>query len=441
MNTATKLPKTGKRFLSTWLFARDPFSCYRNWRKLFGDSFIVNALNGDVVVLCNREDIRTIFSASFDEVAPFAIETVEPLVGSRSIFLIQGEEHRRERALLSPPFHGQCMRSKVADIQSIAMRASQKWRVDEEFLVMDAALDVSLEVIIRIVFGVQSSERIDVFKDGVKEFVSSFHPALAFSRLLHRPLFGLSPWNRFIRRRDSFYKLLNEQIESQRNAKTNQDSVLAQLIGSTYDDGQSVSNSVICDQLVSMLFAGHETTQIAIAWAMSWLHRRTKYLDQLRAELDLDDSVEAIINSPLLTGICNESLRINSVVSDTIRKLVVPMQFSFGELPAGSNIAIPICLVHEDPELYPEPFEFRPERWDNLKLKPHEFLPFGGGVRRCIGAPLAVMELKLVVATWIKNFEFLLPADAPPFEKTHRRNITMAPRSGIPLVFEGKRDA
>ncbi len=187
-----------------------------------------------------------------------------------------------------------------------------------------------------------------------------------------------------------------------------------------------------------MLLAGHETTQIAIAWAMSWLHRHPDILERLRNELNDDDSIDSIIQSQLLSGVCNESLRLNPIISDVIRVLKKPMAWTDYELPAGTNVAIAISLVHENEKLFPEPFKFDPERWLDAKFKPHEFLPFGGGIRRCIGAPLAILEMKIVIAAWSKNFKFELPADASKVEMVHRRNITMAPKSGIPLRFHGR---
>lgn len=418
---------------------RDPFSCYRSWKRRFGNTFVVNALNGDVVATCDRENIRRAFAASFDDVEPFAVETVRPLVGGSSVFLLQGERHRRERTILSPPFHGKSTGRRADEIRDIALRVAGNWQAGQTIRIMDASLDVSLEVIIRIVFGVQSQEEVEQFKQHVKRFVRSFHPVLAFTRMFQRPLLGLSPWNRFIAERSRFYRLLDEQIRRRRNEGGNQDSVLTQLIRSRYEDGSQADDESIRDQLVTLLFAGHETTQIAIAWAMSWLARKSEIADRLRSELDRDDSLEAVLQSELIDGICNESLRLNAIVPDTVRTLRVPMTWTDVELPAGSHIAIAICLVHEDPELYPAPFEFDPDRWSRRIFKPNEFLPFGGGVRRCIGAPLAVLEMKIVIATWWRHFRFELPTDAPHVEPLHRRNVTMAPVSGIPLVFPGPR--
>ena len=434
-----KIAGTRNRFLTTWKFMRDPYRSYRNWKEKFGSTFMVKALNGDVIATCNPENIRRTFAATSDSVGQFAIETIKPLMSGGSIFIIEGEPHRRERALLSPSFHGTRIAGKAEEIRDVALRTASQWQTGTPIRIMDDALDVSLEVIIRVVFGVQSQVRVEEFKLKIKQFVSSFHPVLAFSRLLHRPLFGLSPWGKFVKARDSLCQMLDEEIETQLANPVDDQNMLSRLIHSKYEDGRAVDKAGIRAQLVSMLLAGHETTQIAIAWAMSWLHRHPEIAGRLRDELNADDSIEAIMQSELLDGICNESLRLNSIVSDIVRTLRKPMEWEDLLLPAGTNIAVAICLVHEDPELFPDPFLFNPDRWLERTFKPFEFIPFGGGVRRCIGATLAMLEMKIVVATWIKDFLFELPADHPGVEPVYRRNITMAPKSGIPLIFRGPR--
>ena len=436
-----KFMKTGNRFTTTYRFMKDPFACYRQWQQKYGNTFMVRALNGDVVATCDRENIRKVFAARSDEAGQFAVETVKPLMGGSSVILVEGEQHRRERALISPAFRGERILGSADLIRDIAMKEAASWKPGETIRMMDPSLEISLEVIIRVVFGVQSEERVAELKRQIKAFVGSFHPVLGFTKLLQRPLLGLSPWNRFLKARDEFHESLDREIGSHRGCPVMQDNVLSSLMHSKYEDGQDATNSNIRDQLVTMLLAGHETTQIAISWAMNWLHRHPEYADRLRAELDRDDSVDAIAKSPLLEGICNESLRINSVVSDVVRTLREPMEWREGTLPSGTNIAVAICLVHEDPELYPEPFRFNPDRWNDRSFKPHEFMPFGGGVRKCPGLTLAMLEMKMVIAAWMKNYRFELPDDAPETEPLYRRNITMAPKSGIPLKFVGKRKA
>ena len=432
-----KLDGPRSRFFTTVRFMRDPFTCYRNWRRLYGDTFLVKALNGNVIATCNRENIRRVFALPTETLKPFAMGTTRPLVGRSSIFLVQGQRHRRERAILSPAFHGTGIDGQAEVIRDVTRRHASRLNSGQTCLMMDLALGISMEVIIRVVFGVEGADRVERYREKISEFVASFHPALAFSRLLHRPLFGLSPWNRFVKARREFRELLTDDIRQRAGDTVRGNDLLSRLLEARYEDGSSVSEETICDHLVTSLLAGHETTQIAIAWGMSWLHRDRNVLNQLRDELKTASSIQDVIASKYLLGVCNESLRLNAIVPDIIRTLTQPVELEGGEVPAESNIAISICLVHEDPEIYPEPFAFRPERWDGVTRKPHEFLPFGGGIRRCLGAALAMLELKMVLATLVTEFRFSLPDHIPDVEPIYRRNITMAPKTGIPLVFEG----
>lgn len=432
-----KFSNTGNRFITTYQFVKDPFSCYRRWKEQFGDTFMVRALNGDVVATCDRDNIRKVLAARSDEVGQFAVATLEPLMGVSSVILVEGEQHRRERALLSPAFRGEKISENAEEIRDVALRVAANWQTGETIRVMDAALEVSLEVIIRVVFGVQSAEKIEEFKRRISDFVAAFHPMFAFSKKFQRPFLGLGPWNGFLKARAELYEITRKEIDLRSGCPMMKSNMLSSLIHSKYEDGNETTSSGILDQLITMLLAGHETTQISISWAMSWLHRHPEYADRLRAELDQDDSVDAITKSPLLTGICNESLRINSIVPDFVRTLREPIQWKEGTLPAGTNVAVAVLLVHEDSELYPEPFLFNPDRWNDRNFKPNEFMPFGGGVRRCIGATLAILEMKMVLSAWMKNFRFELPSDSPDQEPLYRRNVTMAPRSGILLKFLG----
>ena len=262
----TNLPGPSGRFRTTWRFMRDPYTCYRNWRARYGDTFLVKALNGNVVATCNRENIRRVFALPGDAIGQFAIETTKPLMGGLSVILVEGEQHRRERAILSPSFHGERIAGQATVVHDVALNVASGWKAGETVRIMDATLDVSLEVIIRVVFGVQSTDRIQVYKTAIKDFVSSFHPVLAFSRLLQRPLLGLSPWNKFLRHRTTFHNLLTEEIESRRKSGADGTDVLSRLLQARYDNGQPMTTEGIRDQLVTLPLAGHETTQIAIVF-------------------------------------------------------------------------------------------------------------------------------------------------------------------------------
>lgn len=426
------------RVLSTWKFMRDPFSCYRKWKNEFGDTFLVRAMNGDVVVTCNRENIRRIFALPSESVEQFAVDTIKPLVGDSSIFLLQGTKHRCERAMLSPSFHGERIEGKAQLIQETTNRATRHWKQGDRIRLMDVTLDISLEVIIRVVFGVQSIEKVAILEDAIKRFVNSFHPLLAFTRLLHRPLLGLGPWNNFVGARNELHQLLDQEIKLRQDNPGEGDDLLSRMVFFGYKDGSKVGDAQMREHLIAMLLAGHETTQIAMAWAMSWLHRDPQRLERLRSELEQCHCLGEQIGNEYLQGVCNEALRLNSVLPDTARRLKLPLSLVDCELPAGTNVVVAFSLVHEDQDLYPEPFCFRPERWETFSPRGNEFMPFGGGIRRCIGATLALLEMKIVVATLVSNYRFLLPDDAPESEQVVRRNVTMAPKSGIPLIIESE---
>ena len=431
-------PRTGSRFLTTMRYMRRPYECYRQWKSRYGDTFVVNALNGNVVASCNLENIRTALAASTDDVAQFATETTAPLVGPSSVLLIDGSRHRQERRILSPSFGGACLRHEAIKIIEVVNQAADRWQVGDTITVMDEALDVSLNVIIRVIFGVADSSLMARYRTQIKKFVSSFHPILAFTRLFHRPCFGLSPWVRFQREKQALEQMLDAEIKRELSTAVRSEGMLGRIIEEYEQQDGEVDIANLRAQLITMLLAGHETTQIAIAWAMSWLTRHPEYADRLRAELEESDLQTVVKESQLLDGICNETLRINPILPDVVRMLKKPMAWSGFEMPAGTNIALATSLVHEDETIYPDPDRFYPERWFDWKAKPHQFLPFGGGARRCLGAPLSILELKIVVSCWIRRFRFALPPNAAETELSTRRNITMAPASGVPLLIAGQ---
>lgn len=432
---------TKSRFFSTFAYMRDPYGSFDKWREKFGKTFLIRALNGDVYATANRENVKRIFAAKHDAVGQFAVETTRPLLGGQSVFLAEGEQHRLERALLLPNFHGELIKDTADTIEKVATSATDAWEPGDNVRIMDVALDISLEVILRVVFGLQTGEQIAKYKQTITKFVKSFHPVLAFTKLFQRPLFGLSPWNRFVAARAEFDQMIKQEMELRRKGKDAEQrtDLLSRLLTATYEDGSRISDDGIRDQLVTLLLAGHETTQIAMSWAMSWLYRNPDVLTQLTHELNSEELGSVVHHSKLLSGICNEALRLNPILPDVVRTLKKPLEFEEGTIPTGKTVAAATYLLHTDPEIYPEPMNFLPHRWFDRSYKPYEFMPFGGGIRRCIGAALAVLEIKIVVATFCRDLRFELPHDAPATEIVHRRNLTIAPKSGIPLVYLGRK--
>lgn len=428
----------GSRLFTTWRIARDPFRAYAQWRKAHGDTYVVRAINGDVVVTCAPELIRDLFRARTDQVEPFGVKAAVPLLGPRSVLLVAGDAHRREREVLTPPFHGRRMSAYGELMQQAAHQATAHWRPGDRVVLTDVFLDISLEIILRAVFGVVDDRDQARFREALQRLVATIWPAALFAPALQVSVFGLSPWDRFMAARDRFDALLADAIAARRASGDRGPDLLSLLLDSTYDDGSPMSDAAIRDELVTMLFAGHETTQIAMAWAVYRLHRRPATLQRLRAELDdSDGSPEALARLPWLDAVVQETLRLQPIVPDIVRTLSVDLELGGQAFPAGTHVAPVAALVHARADLFPDPQAFRPERFVDRKFRPWEFIPFGGGVRRCIGAALATWEMKVVLGTLIARWGLELRGEETPV----RRNITMGPRHGVRATVVGSSTA
>jgi cytochrome P450 len=261
-----------------------------------------------------------------------------------------------------------------------------------------------------------------------------------FSKAFQVRCFGFSWWDRFLRERARFDALIYEDIRERRAKGTRGDDILSIFMDARYENGEQLDDNALRDELMTLLLAGHETTQIAISWVMSWLHRSDDARERLLTDGSLDmGEPDGWARSPWLGAVVNESLRLNPILPDVVRTLKVPFELSGVPIPAGYHVAVATSLLHTNPEVYDRPHEFVPQRFIDHTFRPHEYTPFGGGLRRCIAASLATYEIHIVVATWMREHRFALTRDAPEKEPVHRRNVTMAPTSGIPLTYRGSR--
>ncbi|MBX2802744.1 MAG: cytochrome P450 [Myxococcales bacterium] len=417
----------GLRAWNTWRILRAPLRTYSDWRARHGDTYQVPAINGDVVVTCDSEVVRDLYRAATTEVEPFAVDVAEPLVGRGSLLLLKGEAHGRERKLLMPPFHGERMRAYGQVIRDIAERRLAAVPQGRPFRVADVMLDISLDVIVQAVFGIRQPDQVQRWAQAVQALVVGMHPLLLFMPFLQRRPFP--GWGRFERSRSELDRMLYAEIARRRSEEPDDD-ILSLMLHASYEDGQPMSDEAVRDELVTLLFAGHETTQISMAWGLYHVCRSQPILQRLQAELDATDgSPEALAKAPYLDAVVQETLRLDPVVPDMVRTLSVDLQLGPYALAAGTHIAPAAVLVHAREDLYPEARRFRPERFEECRPRPWEFLPFGGGVRRCIGAALATYEMKLVLGTWLRGAHFRsTSADEPA-----RRNITMGAKRGVPM--------
>ncbi len=440
----SRLPPGSRATLrNTFRFAVRPYETMRDMRARYGDPFSATALNGEIVLTSEPELIRELFANRDGELfGVFATEAITSLLGPHSLLTMFGEPHREERRLLLPPFHGERMRAYGTVMVEAARRAFAGLRPGEPFAAIDRTTDISLEAIVRAVFGVEERERVEVWQRAILATLTTAKPIFFFSKATQRAPFGLGPWARYLRAAEEADRLLTEQLERTRGHTSGRQDILSLMIDARYDDGSAMSDEHIRNELGTLLTAGHETTAITLAWALYAVHRHAPVKARLLAEIDAlgsDPAPEDLAALPYLNAVVDETLRRYPIVDSVFRLLRKPWSFGGYELPAGITIGAAIVLVHRRADLYPEPDAFRPERFLEGKPRPHEYLPFGGGHRRCIGAAFAHYEACLALATVLREFE--LELCEPGEVGVVRRNVTLGPRGGVKMRMSGRRAA
>lgn len=444
MSTPSALPPGSKlSLLQTYRYARDPYDYLARMLERHGDPFTAHVVNGDVVITGDPATVQQIFTADPDTFVPFGAQATRPLLGDSSLLLMAGERHKRERKLLMPAFHGERMRAYGEIVREAAHAAAAKWPKGQPFVFQESSQWVSLEVIIRAVFGVADPNRVEDVRRAILEFVDATVPSVLFFPFLQRSFFGLGPWARLQRARQRIGFLIAAELAARRSRPEEAgEDILSRMLAARHDDDTAMTDDEIHDELLTLLFAGHETTGIALAWAIYWLHRNPECLHRLLAELDAAGErpePEVIAHLPYLEAVVHETLRLHPIAPDVPRLLARPLELAGYHLPRGVAVAVATALLHIRPDLYPDPDTFRPERFLERKFGPFEYTPFGGGARRCLGAAFATYEMKIVLATLLRNYRLAL---AEPGEvRPGRRNVVLGPATGVRVTLLGPRNA
>ncbi len=395
-------------------------------------------MGGPLVLSGRPEDVRDIFRADPMIFEPWNTDVLKPVLGSNSVILTSGTKHREYRKLLVPPFHGQRMRSYAQSMASAAHDCASKWHEGEDFRAYNFTQSVSLEVILDTVFGVTDP----VVRSGLKallpELLNLGNGLPMFFKFLRLPV--VPSWRRFTAVRKQTDELIGQLIRDRASSDDRGDDILSMLLEAEYDDGSRMDELEVRDQLLSILSAGHETTAIAMAWTLYWLHRHPEKLNRLLEDISEQAPTgdpEALTQIPYLDAVVNESLRIHPVLPDLARKLSQDAELMGCKLKAGTAVGAVAFLTHRDPEIYENPDEWIPERFLDHKFSPFEFYPFGGGNRRCIGAAFASFEAKVVLGTLLSAYHFELLDNRPL--SVERRHITLMPRGGVRMRYHGHR--
>ena len=395
-------------------------------------------MGGPLVLSGRPEDVRDIFRADPMIFEPWNTDVLKPVLGSNSVILTSGTKHREYRKLLVPPFHGQRMRSYAQSMASAAHDCASKWHEGEDFRAYNFTQSVSLEVILDTVFGVTDPVVRSRLKALLPELLNLGNGLPMFLKFLRLPV--VPSWRRFTAVRKETNDLIGQLIQDRASADDRGDDILSMLLEAEYDDGSRMDELEVRDQLLSILSAGHETTAIAMAWTLYWLHRHPEKLNRLLgdiSELAPTGDPEALTQIPYLDAVVNESLRIHPVLPDLARKLSQDAELMGCKLKAGTAVGAVAFLTHRDPEIYENPDEWIPERFLDHKFSPFEFYPFGGGNRRCIGAAFASFEAKVVLGTLLSAYHFELLDNRPL--SVERRHITLMPRGGVRMRHLGQR--
>ena len=426
MKTARDVPGPRMpRVAQTWMGVARPIQARLQMRERYGPVFRTNdALAGTMIHVADRDLIEQMFKwkpAQYTVAEPRQI--MEPVTGPESILLLDGDRHLRMRKLMLPPFHGEAIAHYAGIVEEITNREIDGWRPGVRLRTRALAQTITMEVIIRAVFGVSDPLRVGELKRLMPK-LSSPSPLLL---LVQRDLGRHSPWGRFIRLRDRVDELLYEEIERRRRDPG--EDVLTLLLSARDEDGNPLTDRELRDELITLLLAGYETTATSIGWAFERLLRTPAALRRLTDEVRAGESTD------YLDATIKETLRVRPVISEIFRAPSETVELGGYQFEAGTQMAAALLLVQYDPKLYgPDPLAFRPERFLNGAPEAYTWVPFGGGVRRCLGAAFAQLEMRVVLAAVLRRATLRAArakAEAPRF-----RGITINPARGGEAIVE-----
>jgi cytochrome P450 len=412
-------------------YARNPLGFLSNEQRRHGDIFSVRfPFFGRIVYVARPDLVKSVFTGPpADFHAGEANATVlEPALGPHSVLTLDDEPHMRQRKLLLPPFHGERVSRYGELIVEMTRREMESWPVGEPFAMRPHTQRITLAVIMRAVFGVHDEGRLERFERLIDDFSRRVGVITSFP-MLRRNFGPGSPWPRFLRSREALDEFIYEEIRLRRAepGHEDRDDVLSLLMGARDEDGNPMSDQELRDEMVTVLGAGHETTATGLAWAVERLVRNPAVLAKLRESL-------ATGEEDYLNATVKETLRARPVIVDVARKLKAPATIGGYELPAGQFVLPAIAALHYRDDLFPEPEEFRPERFLDGKADNYAWIPFGGGIRRCIGAAFAEYEMRTILREFVERAE-LRPVTPEP-ERVKVRNITLAPAKNTRVVLE-----
>jgi len=394
--------------------------------RRYGEVFTLDLpIYGRVVVAADPQLAKQIFTTSPDELGNIQ-PNLSRLFGPGSVFALDGEEHRRRRRLLAPPFHGKSMKNYEEIIEEETLRETAGWPEGKPFATLPSMMHITLNAILRAVFGAEGAE-LDELRRLIPPWVT-LGSRMASMPKPKRTYGRYTPWGRLDAWRRQYDMVIDKLIEAERadpdfDARTD---VLALMLRSTYDDGSRMSRKDIADELLTLLAAGHETTASTLGWAFERLTRHPDVLAALVEEADAG-------GNELRQATILEVQRARTVIDFAARRVYPPV-YQLGEwaIPRGDSILVSIARIHENPDVFPDPERFDPQRYVGGKPSTFAWIPFGGGTRRCVGAAFANMEMDVVLRTILRHFS--IETTNAPGERWHGRGVAFTPKDGGRVV-------
>jgi cytochrome P450 len=423
---AVRLPPGSRlsALVQTALFMTVRPHLHRRLRARYGDVFTLRLFGGQVVVTVSRpEHIRQVFAGSPAVYhAGEGNEILRPVMGPRSVMITDEDEHLRTRKFLMPAFNGAALRGYGDMMTELAEASVARWPVGQPFAAHPPMNDVTLEIILRVVFGMADGPRLTELRPRIRE-VAEVGPltALGWS---NPKLAGFPPWKHKLANLREVDRLMYAEITDRRAADdlTGRDDVLSRLLTVA---GTDMTDAELRDQMITLLLAGHETTATALAWTLHDLARNPDVLRTAQSAADLGDD-------DYLEAVAKEGLRRHPVIQNVPRVLTEPTEIAGYRLPKGTIVAVNTTLAHDDPANHDDPGEFRPARFGGKPPPLGAWIPFGGGVRRCLGAGFSLKEMAAVLRAALTRYDIRPDRTAREFAKP--RNITLVPSRGARIV-------
>jgi cytochrome P450 len=422
-----------------------PTETFDDGFREYGDLYSVkNPLYGTEVIVSHPDLIKQIFTGDPDVLhGGESNRVLGPIVGMRSVLLLDGKEHHRERKLLMPPFHGERLAVYADVIRDVTERVIASWPIGRRFSLLPSMQRLTFDVILETVFGVHEGKEVEALRELLASFVDRVQSPLGMLWLLpafQRDLGPLTGWASLLRTiravDEALYGIIaRARATSADAAGIRRSDVLSLLLAAVDEQGQPMSDQDLRDELVTMLLAGHETTATALCWAVEEIVRRPAVLQRILQEVSAapDGALRAPL--PYLDATIKEVLRLRPLAPLLARRLTAPMTLRTYEIPAGTYVMPCVYLAQRHPDYWDAPGEFRPERFLDKKPDPYAWFPFGGGARRCIGMAFALYEMRVVLATLLSRARLRL---LDPPAKITLRSFLFAPSGGPPVVVEAR---